>query len=182
MSKTYFTESELKKNIVLFSVRDSRYSERLLNESSSLKSHYDFFLSHSSADFELIQGLYKKLKDMGFSAFLDRVDAKGVSINDMADKLKKAMDNSNYILYSHTHNSIDSKWVPWELGYFDCKNNASNILVMPILNNQGKALYDGQEYLNQYKEISVEDLNKIKSIKLEERIKHRDEILKSLWS
>ena len=159
----YYSESSLKQHFVNFSARGEEVAKSLIYESTKIKSYYDFFLSHSSADMDIINGLYRELAEKGFSVFVDRVDAKGTSIETIADKLKSAMDKSKYILYIHTHNSKNSKWTPWEIGYFDSKKGKDNIFVMPLLNDDNhKASYAGQEYLQAYTEISADYLYSLK--------------------
>ena len=177
---SYYSERELTNTIRGYLVRDSNFSVESLNESRQIRDHYDFFLSHSSADFKLVQGLYNKLKEKGFIVFLDKIDTQDIYIQEVAGKLKEAMNKSDYILYAHTHNSIDSKWVPWELGYFDSKKGNEKILVMPIINDNGKAKYTGQEYLNQYEEIDIEKLDEINAEKAERRNRILEEFLKTI--
>ena len=110
---------------------------------------------------------------------MDKIDVKDIPIQKIAEKVKDAMNKSDYILYAHTHNSIDSKWVPWELGYFDSNKGNNKIFIMPIINSIGKANYKGQEYLNQYEEIGVEYLDNIESTK-KRREKLFEDILKGI--
>lgn len=160
MSKSYFVESRIKDSYFTEASENTHLMESLFSETNKLKSNYDIFLSHSSKDEELIDALYWELSNKGFSVFLDRQDANNTDIDEMATCLKDAMNKSTYLLYLHTHNAQQSKWTPWELGYFDCKKDSSRILVMPTFNDFGKfASYNGQEYLKQYKEICVEDLD-----------------------
>lgn len=160
----YYSESSLKQHFVNFSARGEEVAKSLIYESTKIKSYYDFFLSHSSVDMDIINGLYRKLTEKGFSVFVDRVDAKGTAIETMAEKLKSAMDKSNYILYVHTHNSRNSKWTPWEIGYFDSKKGSDNIFVMPLLDDDKQiAPYAGQEYLQAYTEISADYLVALKN-------------------
>lgn len=159
----YYSESSLKQHFVNFSAHSEKVAKSLIYESTQIKSHYDFFLSHSSADMNVINGLYRELVGQGFSVFVDRIDAKGTAIEAMADKLKSAMNKSKYILYVHTHNSKNSKWTPWEIGYFDSKKGKDNIFVMPLLNDTKEiAPYIGQEYLQAYTEISADYLDSLK--------------------
>lgn len=177
---SYYSERDLINTVNIYSCRDANFSAETLNESSQIRRHYDFFLSHSSSDFSLVIGLYKKLTEKGYIVFLDKIETKDISIQSIANKLKEAMNNSTYILYAHTHNSINSKWVPWELGYFDSNKGEDKILVMPIINEYGKAKYAGQEYLTQYKEIEVEDLAYIESTE-QKRKKFFEDIIKGAF-
>ena len=147
----YYSESSLKQHFVNFSAHSEEVAKSLIYESTQIKSHYDFFLSHSSADMNVINGLYRELVGQGFSVFVDRIDAKGTAIEAMADKLKSAMNKSKYILYVHTHNSKNSKWTPWEIGYFDGKRNG--MCCVFVISDDGKP-YKGQEYLGLYLQLN----------------------------
>ena len=159
MSKKYFVESRIKEQYFKQATENQHLVESLFSEANILKKHYDIFLSHSSKDEDLIDAIFMKLCNEGFSVFLDKRDANNTAIDEMAKKKKNAMNKSTYLLYLHTHNSKQSKWTPWELGYFDCKKNSKNILVLPTLNDSKEfAPYVGQEYLEQYTKICLEDL------------------------
>ena len=121
---------------------------------------------------------YEKVKSLNIELSISKSNEK--AFIEENNELKEAMNNSEYILYAHTHNSINSKWVPWELGYFDSNKGKDKILVMPIINEYGKAKYVGQEYLTQYKEIEVEDLTYIESTE-QKRKKFFEDIIKGAF-
>lgn len=161
--KKYFIESKVKDSYFKKSLENTQLIKSLFSEANQLKSYYDIFLSHSSKDKDLINALYCELCNKGFSVFLDTQDANNTDIDQMAYHLKNAMNKSKYLLYLHTHNSKQSKWTPWELGYFDCKKKSNNIFVLPTLNDLNEiAPYSGQEYLKQYKEICNQELDLLK--------------------
>ena len=54
----YYSESSLRQHFINFSARSEEVAKSLIYESTEIKSHYDFFLSHSSADMDVIYGLY----------------------------------------------------------------------------------------------------------------------------
>lgn len=165
MKKQYFVESAIKQNYLEKGEEDVHLFEELFSEANKLRAKYDIFLSHSSKDNFLINALYYELINMGFSVFLDKKDADRTSIEDMAEHLKNAMKKSTYLLYVHTHNASLSKWTPWEIGYFDSRNESSNILIMPTLDDSSTiASYRGQEYLTQYNEVCIEDLETLKQL------------------
>lgn len=57
------------------------------------------------------------------------------------------MKNCKSMLYAISNHSDDSKWMPWELGYFDGING--RIGIVPITQNSEDNL-TGSEYLSLY--------------------------------
>jgi hypothetical protein len=63
------------------------------------------------------------------------------------------MRQSKSLIYAFSENSTSSKWMPWELGYFDgIKQTAA---VLPISKNE-KSDFKGTEYLGIYYYIQVD--------------------------
>lgn len=61
------------------------------------------------------------------------------------------MQNSDCLLYASSDNSPDSKWMPWECGYFD--GIKSRVAICPISESATQSLfeeYNKQEYLSLY--------------------------------
>lgn len=116
----------------------------------SLKT-YDIFLSHSSNDNELIAGIKLILQDMGYSVYVDWndpvLDPNHVTPQ-TASVLRKRMAQCRSLIYAFSENASNSKWMPWELGYFDALKN-SRVAVLPIRQDAYKA-YSGSEYVGLY--------------------------------
>jgi len=160
LGSKFFTESGIKTISSSFSMESMRLNEAEKIKSQSENNKYDIFLSHSSKDKKLIIMFKKKLVNMGYSVYVDWIDDSEARRNEITPKLKVAMNNSYSLLYVHTHNSENSKWTPWEIGYFDSKKGPSKIGVMPILNDDNDiASYNGQEYLEQYNQIGADYLD-----------------------
>ena len=49
----------------------------------------------------------------------------------------------------HSQNASSSRWMPWELGYFDGTHGPEKVAICPIVMGPGQHV--GQEYLNLYK-------------------------------
>lgn len=113
---------------------------------------YDIFLSHSYLDKVLVMALVKLFNENGFSVYVDWMeneDFDRTNVNERtADVLRKRMKSSATLVYVSTENIVESKWCPWELGYFDGIKN-SKCCILPIL-DYGKK-YIGREYLGLYK-------------------------------
>lgn len=154
----YFIESELK-NKHKNKFESLELSLESLNEDLDI---YDIFLSHSYSDKELIYSVKSELEAYGYKVYIDWIDDNQLSreevTKDTAEILKNRMDRAKSLVFVTTENSINSKWMPWELGYFDGKNGKVAILpVLKTLNDEFK----GQEYLGLYDYITKNHLNKL---------------------
>jgi hypothetical protein len=119
---------------------------------------YDIFLSHSFQDADLVLGLKLKLEqDFGHSVYVDwladpQLDRSKVNA-ETAKTLRARMNRCKGLLYAATVSSTDSKWMPWECGYFDGKFGKAAIVP---LTDSPVSDYKGQEYLGVYPYV-VED-------------------------
>jgi len=131
---------------------------------------FDIFLSHSYADKEIVPALKKELERMGYTVYVDWITDKLLSRDEVtketAKVLQKRMQQSKCLFFATSENSPSSKWMPWELGYFDGIKN-KRVAVLPISrnNNSFSEYFKGQEYLGLYcwvlkdkKGYSVDDL------------------------
>lgn len=119
---------------------------------------FDIFLSHSISDAELVLGVKRLLEQSGFAVYVDwdtdsQLDRSKVS-PETADLLRRRMKQSKSLLYLATESASSSKWMPWELGYFDGLR-AGLVAIMPITDNEGD-VYLGQEYLGLYPKVTKE--------------------------
>ena len=129
-------------------------------KNTPLNQEFDVFLSHSYADAQSSQpldaedllGLKEKLEtDYKLSVYVDwivdrtldrsSVDARTAMI------LRTRMNHCGCLLYATSEQAGKSKWMPWELGYFDGKKG--RVAILPVVDRQ-MASYKGQEYLGLY--------------------------------
>jgi hypothetical protein len=118
---------------------------------SKLKSSFDVFLSHSTSDAELVLGVKAVLEDYGRTVYVDWLEDPQLDRTHVtpatAELIRGRMRQSLSLIYMHTANSSASKWMPWELGYFDGFNGAVAILPVTRTAEYG---FKGQEYLGVY--------------------------------
>lgn len=152
----YFTKGEARAAALQAKQRRNAYdSKRLLRESvyAATDHHrFDIFLSHSSSDSDLILGVKALLENAGYTVYVDWVDDAQLDrshvTRETADLLRRRMKQSNSLVWVATEAAGDSKWMPWELGYFD-GFKPGHVAILPLVNNQFDA-FKGQEYLALY--------------------------------
>lgn len=145
----------------------SQYERSYLNESANEKraalennilystnNGYDIFLSHSSLDKKLVLGLVNLFNNFKYSVYVDWIEDTQLDRNNVskttASVLKNRMKQSKGLSYIPTNNSTQSKWCPWELGYFDGLKK-EKCTILPVLEDYDYSEeYNGQEYLGLY--------------------------------
>lgn len=105
---------------------------------------YDVFLSHSSVDSELLLQLKSIFNHTNINVYIDWVNDRGALKRELtnvntANAIIERLKASKALLYVHTDASINSRWTPWELGFFHalkgkvCVYNPNNIEKAPYL-------------------------------------------------
>lgn len=152
---TYYTKSEIR-GYAAGTLRKSYGADsgKLLRESVRSAfdlEKYDVFLSHASKDAELILGVKSFFEAQGLTVYVDWEDAqldRNKISRESADILRKRMRQSSSLIWIATGAASESKWMPWELGYFD-GFKPNQIAVMPLVDFSSET-YKGQEYLALY--------------------------------
>lgn len=129
----------------------------LKEEALRKRAYYDIFLSHSYDDRQTILGVKRFIEDKGYSVFVDWVEEPQLNRNRVtkatAAKLRSYMDVCQCLIYAYSPSVGNSKWCPWELGYFDGKKGKA--YVMPIVDDPSES-YTGVEYVGLYPVITEE--------------------------
>lgn len=120
-------------------------------ESYSETKTYDIFLSHSIKDAEIILGIKGICEDLGYTVYVDWIDDRQLDRSKVtpitADTLRNRMKSSKSLFYVTTENSENSKWMPWECGFFD--GLKEKVSIVPV-KATSTSTYNGQEYLGLY--------------------------------
>lgn len=121
------------------------------------RSHFDIFLSHAIRDAELILGLKLLLEAAGKTVYVDwiddpKLDRARVS-GETAETLRTRMRQSDSLFYAYSRHSRTSRWMPWELGYFDGFNG--NVAILPIIPDMGMLDFEAEEYLQIYPKVDA---------------------------
>lgn len=126
---------------------------------------FDIFLSHSYNDKKIIPALKKELEKMGYTVYVDWITDSLLSRDEVNSKtaeiLQIRMNQSKCLVYATSDNSKKSRWMPWELGYFDgIKTKMVGILPIKKENNNFQDDFQGEEYLGLYFYITIDKLSK----------------------
>jgi hypothetical protein len=110
---------------------------------------YDVFLSHAATDIREVDEVRSLLRDAGFRVYCDKYDDPTLDRSHVsaatADCLRKRMRSCNAMVYVVTRNASISKWMPWELGFFD--GVRGKVLIYPV-EKTALAAARQQEYLS----------------------------------
>lgn len=133
----------------------SQDSRRILLEevrAATNEARFDIFLSHASKDGDLILGVKSLLENLGFKVYVDWVDDPQLDrakvSKETAELLRRRMRQSTSLVFAATEAASDSKWMPWELGYFD-GFRPNQVAILPLVDN-GSDIFKGQEYVGLY--------------------------------
>lgn len=137
--------------------------ENLFDQVAGLESfshdRFDIFLSHSIKDQELVSGVRVLLEEKGYKVYIDwiedeELDRQSVD-KETAERLRQRMRNCSSLIYIATEQSSASKWMPWELGYFDGYKPGA-VAVFPVVDNV-RSVFHEQEYLGLYPVVEWQD-------------------------
>lgn len=153
---SYYTKAEARgfasTTIQKSATRDSRRILREAVQAATNENSFDIFLSHASHDSDLILGVKGLLEGLGFRVYVDWVDDPQLNRSkvskESADLLRRRMRQSKSLVWAATEAASDSKWMPWELGYFD-GFKPNQVAILPLVNNASDT-FKGQEYLDLY--------------------------------
>lgn len=117
--------------------------------------HFDVFLSHSLKDADEVLAVKLYLEEQGLKVYVDwvvdpQLDRKNVTPA-TANHLRQRMAMSDTMIFAVSVYSPDSKWMPWELGYFDGLRHG-RIAILPLLSAEG-ATFNDQQYLGLYPKV-----------------------------
>lgn len=155
---TFYTKAEARAAAASAKQNFKRYgkaSTRILREEANASTSYekfDIFLSHASKDADLILGVKAILENMGYKVYVDWIEDSQLDRSrvtpDTADLLRVRMRQSNSLIWVATEAASESKWMPWELGYFD-GYKPKQVAILPLVDN-ATDVFKGQEYLALY--------------------------------
>lgn len=129
--------------------------KRAFLEARATRKTYNTFLSHSSADDELLPGVIRILENHGAVVYTDDGDERlpDNTTPETAQILKSSVKECRRFVLFVTPNSKDSRWIPWELGLGDGMKTTSSVALFPSAENYYETTWSEQEYLGLYQRI-----------------------------
>ncbi|MBF0528215.1 MAG: toll/interleukin-1 receptor domain-containing protein [Deltaproteobacteria bacterium] len=158
----YLTEAEVQARATqVISLQNETAQQILMEAVASAEEKFDVFLSHSSAESDIILlGVKALLEDFNLKVYVDKYSDPQLSPEDVtretAEILRSRMRSSKTLIYIHSHHSQKSRWMPWELGFFDGLNG--KVGVLPVTRNQEET-FKNEEYLNLYPYVDFVPMN-----------------------
>lgn len=162
MGANYYTMQELQARAGALTAAAAREQLRLSTKSAA--GPFDVFLSHSLRDAQAILGLRNLLSEQGLRVYVDWIDDPELDRSRVssltAARLRERMRQSKSLVYATSRAARESRWMPWELGYFDGIRGDSHVSILPVEGqSDGASAFDGEEYLGLYKVIEKVRVN-----------------------
>lgn len=128
----------------------SQSIQKSLNENYQLSTSNTVFLSHRHDDKEEVKKAVGFLAQFGQRTYIDWLDHSMPSqtSSETAEKLKDRINRSNKFVLLATPRSIQSIWIPWELGLADGVKGLDRIAILPLMYKDTR--WDEREYYGLY--------------------------------
>lgn len=147
----YFTASDLRQ--AAGGITASAAEGLLTKSASTSQDSFDVFLSHSIVDAQLIYGLKRWLESLGSSVYVDWINDRQLDRSHVsaatAAVVRDRMGQSKSMIYATSRAASRSRWMPWELGYFDGRKGPSLVSICPV-ETGATGSFVGEEFLGLY--------------------------------
>ena len=109
---------------------DLNESERRVFVSSS--SQPCVFISHKKEDADFARNLSDYIMDKGINVYYDENDPilakEHKSPDEVVNAIKKGLEKSTHMIIVLSKNTLESNWVPWEVGFASAKDKEYRLL------------------------------------------------------
>ena len=153
-----------------FKIEETPYElEYRINNSKEQKmKEYDFFISHSSTDYDSIQLLIESLNKQGNNIYCDWINdtdylKRHLVGQNTLNVIKKRLDQSKRMIFVVSSNSLESKWCKYELNYFNNQKKEIVFIRKEDISdgNFEYSSFDVHPFLNSNYNDTIEELFKI---------------------
>ena len=126
---------------------------------SSSPSHPCVFISHKKEDADFARHLSDYVMERGFNVYFDENDPilakEHKSPDEVVKAIKIGLEKSNHMIIVLSKNTLESNWVPWEVGFASAKDKEYRLLRLNDVSADIPEFYKVAKILNDY-----DDLNK----------------------
>ena len=161
MTTRFYNIKDIRKESIEFSHPMRKSTVATFDSAEGRQVQYDLFLSHSLKDATLVKQIKQQLeRDHNISVYVDWEEDNGTSRDQVAAKVKAAMEISTSLLVVKTDNLDSSSWSAWETGYFDRKSSEriGVLLIEDEDANFTHKTFHHQEYLKDYELLGESDI------------------------
>lgn len=156
----YYTIDEMRQRGQIAARSTYQRTDELLRKSARTERRlFDIFLSHSFKDADAIWGVKNLLESNGKSVYVDWLDDPLLDRSRVtpatASQLRSRMQQCSSLVYATSPAAATSKWMPWELGYFDGRKGPEAVAIMPLVRSSTEPV--GQEYIGLYPQVDHSD-------------------------
>jgi hypothetical protein len=168
---TYLTEDLVRRRAQARAQKYGRTVQGALKaEARKDATRYDVFLSQTIHDREIVFGVYTILtEDLGLTVFCDWVESpqtdRSAITPENARYVRDRMERSDTLLFVDSDSADQSKWMCWEIGWFD--GAKGKVGVLPVVKTSSSP-YRGREFLGLYPRVETDDVHKLKIASLTE--------------
>ena len=132
-------------------------SERRLFSSSA--SQPCVFISHKKEDADFARHLSDYVMERGINVYFDENDPilakEHKSPDEVVNAIKKGLEKSTHMIIVLSKKTLESNWVPWEVGFASAKDKEYRLLRLNDVLGEVPEFYKVAKILNDY-----DDLNK----------------------
>ncbi|MHA7661866.1 TIR domain-containing protein [Mycolicibacterium sp. HS_4_1] len=151
-----YTEEFFRNRVSGFTASAAETSLRTAAKSAT--GEFDIFLSHSVRDARVILGVRDWLISQDLRVYVDWIDDPELDRSAVsratAARLRERMVNSRSLIYASSRSAQKSRWMPWELGYFDGVKGSQQVSIMRLDSSRSDK-FVGEEYLDLYKQLEA---------------------------
>jgi len=109
------------------------------------------FISHKKEDSNKAKAVYEYIKNnWKFDAYLDEFD-KQINYHNVVERIVKNLRDSTHLLVIFSEHTINSMWVPFELGVSYERGQGIGVLIWP---DETNLPYNLPEYLDEFPKLS----------------------------
>lgn len=130
-------------------------SERRLFSSSA--SQPCVFISHKKEDADFARDLSEYIMEKGINVYFDENDPilakEHKSPDEVVNAIKKGLEKSTHMIIVLSKKTLESNWVPWEVGFASAKDKEYRLLRLKDVFGEIPEFYKVAKLLNDYDDL-----------------------------
>lgn len=123
-----------------------------------MSEYRDVFVSHKREDTGVAKKLVRRIRKFGYSCYADYEDPFLLDDEDrdperVSHRIRTNLRGCTALIFIHSGQAIESKWMPWELGFFDGRWGMASVAIYDVAHQKLPP-----EYASIYTEVTDENL------------------------